>query len=107
MKKLVDLVDDGNILIPRVFGAIDTSNILLSFATITQYPFTYTATEDCVALMYSSNNADGGTDINGISIFPSATTTNKVIQMKKGDVLHIYKRGSINAQLIVFGIKYN
>lgn len=109
MKKLVDLVDDGNILIPKVFSTFDINNILInnSISEWTSKEFTINENGYLYANSLGGGQRQGGKIvIDGVDYSLQAGTTT-FIPLKKGTYIIYAFGGYAQIDYKVFGIKYN
>ena len=98
---LVDLVDEENILIPKVFGGIDENNIIYEGNTNE-----YNCLEDSY-IVFPSNQTGATITINGITIgsFYNYVGGRSCLPFKKGDFVEF---GNLGGDPIkVFGVKYS
>ena len=108
MKKLVDLVDDGNILIPKVFGGIDTNNVIATKSG----NWTWTATEDCVLVgIYDGNNAGFSIYIDNVMVLRAYGASHMLTYIqtpiKKGQVVSGQIINTSGYSCKIYGVKYN
>ena len=100
MIKLVELQDDENTLIPRVFAGIDVNNIIASGFK------TYTATEDCYAFI--TQNAYQLITIDDITVGQwGGEYISNVFLLKAGQTIKSNNVGANTTVNTIYGIKYN
>lgn len=101
MKKLVNFVDDGNILIPKVFGGIDINNVIASTNN------TYTATEDCYVRCTLNYGTSQNVFIDDVSIAIIIANSQLTLPLKKGQTIRSIAGVASVFLINAFGIKYN
>ena len=112
-KTIVDLASAGGI--DGVF--IDTSNVITSGTYSNSNPLSYTATEDCIAIvpmLSESNDATSGQTyvyINGVEVLRNRNANgqmaiqNAVVSLKKGQILTATTGRTTNVTYTVYGIQ--
>lgn len=97
--KLVNLKDGSDYLVPKVFGGMDTNNVIAQSVGIP-----YTATTDSWAITKANSSSSYSMTINGKYLGHIQDGMANPVPLKNGDVLN----GTTGKFTIsfVFGIKY-
>lgn len=107
-RQLVNLKDNDNILVPKVLAGIDTNNVIYSATTNT-----YTATQDCYVVLYSTESSWESRpkiSIDNVEIMYKSTSntnsTKTIILLKNEQVLKVVTYSTNVNTLTVYGLKY-
>lgn len=103
MNKLVNLKDNNDILIPKVFQAIDTSNLIANLSGTENG--SYTATIDCLLIISVYTNISN-MKINNNTVFDllAGGSSFYLIPLKNGQTITFTSYSAYTIK--VYGIKY-